>query len=185
MKRNPNEERFQVPLMYAFRDAFQKNDARKRIEERKAGERVLSERGSIRRRGADEKLLKQNLSLDLLALVNTIDLDSAIPLKGLDHARRSVINFGLRDIAWLTSEEAGVADIGRDLMEALLNHEPRLIRETLHVEKAEDFDDVHQRVRFNVSAEMACRPFDVPIEFVAEVDVGSGKVQLTRLPVTP
>ena len=31
--------------------------------------------------------------------------------------------------------------------------------------------------------EMACTPLDVPIEFVAEIDIGSGKVQLTRLPV--
>jgi type VI secretion system protein ImpF len=43
---------------------------------------------------------------------------------------------------------------------------------------------VNQRIRLVVSAEMACKPLDVPIEFVAEIDVGSGKVQLSRLPAT-
>ena len=49
---------------------------------------------------------------------------------------------------------------------------------------ANSFDEVNQRVRFVVSGELACRPLDIPIEFVAEVDVGSGKVQLTRLPAS-
>ena len=50
--------------------------------------------------------------------------------------------------------------------------------------KRQGCDDVDQRIRFTVSAEMACKPLDVPIEFVAEVDVGSGKVRLTRLPIS-
>ena len=40
------------------------------------------------------------------------------------------------------------------------------------------------RVSFSVTAEMACSPLDLPMEFVAEVDVGSGKIQLTRLPIS-
>lgn len=169
--------------MFAFRDAFSEGDAKKRLDERVGGERVLSERGSIRRRGGDEALLKENLAFDLMSLVNTIDLGSSIDLDGLDYVRRSVLNYGLDDITHLTSEEAGVSDVGRNLMAALTEHEPRLIRETLHVERQDGFDEVNQRIRFNVTAEMSCRPFDVPIEFVAEVDVGSGKVLLTRLPL--
>lgn len=183
MKRKKEDEHFQVPLMFAFRDAFSVGDAKKRLDQRIDGERVISERGSLKRRGADEALLKENLALDLMSLVNTIDLGSSLDLKDFDFVERSVLNFGLFDIAHLTSEEAGVLDVGRNLFAALLQHEPRLIRETLHIEREEGFDDVNQRIRFNVTAEMACRPFDVPIEFVAEVDVGSGKVVLSRLPL--
>jgi type VI secretion system protein ImpF len=169
--------------MFAFRDAFSEGDAKKRLDERVGGERVLSERGSLRRRGGDEALLKENLALDLMSLVNTIDLGSSIDLGGFDYVGRSILNYGLSDIAHLTSEEADVSDIGRNLTAALAAHEPRLIRETLAVERLDGFDEVNQRIRFNVTAEMSCRPFDVPIEFVAEVDVGSGKVLLTRLPL--
>ncbi|WP_161142271.1 GPW/gp25 family protein [Propylenella binzhouense] len=168
--------------MYAFRDAFEAGDAGKRLDERVGGERVIPGRGTLKR-SFDEAALKRNLVLDLLALMNTIDLDSALDLTGLDFVRRSILNFGLRDIAHLTSEERGVDEIAETLSQALLLHEPRLDRASLHVERQASFDEVNQRIRFNVSAEMSCKPLDIPIEFVAEIDVGSGKVQLTRLPV--
>jgi type VI secretion system protein ImpF len=177
------KEHFQVPLMFAFRDAFEQGDAKKRIEERVGGERVISGRGSLKRRGADETLLKRNLALDLLSLVNTIDLASAVDVSGLDYVGRSVLNFGLSDVSRLTSQEIGVEEIAVNLKVALLNHEPRLRSETLRVEKDVESDEIEQRIRFTVSAEMACKPLDVPMEFAAEVEVGSGKVRLTRLPV--
>lgn len=176
-------DHFQVPLMFAFRDAFEKGDAKERIDVRAGGERVMSARGSLKRRGADEALLRRNLAIDLLSLVNTIDLGSAIELDGFEHVGRSILNFGLYDVNHLVSDEAGVNDIGRNLTAALLQYEPRLYEDSLRVERqAVEFDDVNHRIRFSVSAEMACRPFDIPVEFVAEVDVGSGKLHLTRLP---
>lgn len=182
-KKDGNSDRFQIPVMFAFRDAFDAKDARKRIEERRDGEKVISGRGSLKRRGADETVLKRNLAVDLLALVNTIDLASAIDLEEFEHVGRSVLNFGLYDIAHLTSEEIGVETVARDLSAALLNHEPRLDPESLQVVRDREIDEVNQRIRFTVSAEMSCTPLDIPIEFVAEIDIGSGKVQLTRLPV--
>lgn len=173
------------PLMYAFRDAFDEKDARKRIEERVNGERRVSRRSALSRRGTDETLLKRNLVFDLLSLVNTIDLGSAIDISDFDYVKRSILNYGLPDLARLTSEEFEVDQIAGDLRRALLQHEPRLIPETLRIERNDDFDDLNQRIRFNVSAEMACRPVDVPIEFVAEIEIASGKVVLSRLPVAP
>ncbi len=182
MRRKLNSDTFQVPLMFAFRSAFDDRDAKKRIEERVGGERVISGRGSLKRRGADETVLKRNLAVDLLALVNTIDLASAVDLEEHDFVRRSVLNFGLQDVSALTSQEEGIDQISHNLSAALLQHEPRLNSGSLHVERVQEIDDVNQRVRLTVSAEMACKPLDVPIEFVAEIDVGSGKVMLSRLP---
>src|SRR5262245_11585053 len=182
-KRREVPDYFQVPLMYAFRDAFSRGDAGKRLDNRVAGERVIAERSSSRRRGTDEALVRENFSLDLLSLVNTINLGSAVDLSGLDHVAKSVLNFGLPDITHMTSEDNQVSDVSRTLLAALANFEPRLHRDTLSVERSDVFDEVNQRIRFVVSGELSCRPLDVPIEFVAEVDDGSGKVQLTRLPV--
>jgi type VI secretion system protein ImpF len=175
---------FQVPLMFAFRDAFSRGDAGKQLDNRVGGERVIAERGSLRRRGAEEALVKENFSLDLLSLVNTVNLAAAVDLTGLEYVEKSVLNFGLSDITHLTSEDGAVSDVSKHLLDSLAEHEPRLHRDTLRVERSDSFDDVNQRIRFVVSGELACRPLDIPIEFVAEVDVGSGKVQLTRLPGT-
>jgi type VI secretion system protein ImpF len=183
-ERDPRAPTFQVPLMLAFRESFQSGDAAKRVEERVAGERVLSARGSLRRRGADEVLLKRDLAVDLMSLVNTIDLASAVDISDLDYVMRSVVNYGLPDLSRLTSLEVGVDEVGAYLKEALLAHEPRLRPESIHVERSSEVSDETHRVSFSVSAEMACSPLDLPTEFVAEVDVGSGNLRLTRLPIS-
>jgi type VI secretion system protein ImpF len=183
MGKGDRGQQFQVPLMYAFRDAFNEGDARKKSDVRVAGERVISGRSTLRRTGAADSVLRENLALDLVSLVNTIDLGSVVDLTELPYVSRSILNFGLYDLTHLTSDEPGVDDVGRNLVTALLQHEPRLKPETLTVERQTGFDDVTQRIRLNVAAEMSSRPFDVPVEFVAEVDVGSGKVVLTRLPI--
>lgn len=183
-ERDPKAPSFQVPLMFAFREAFNEGDARKRIEERVGGERVISGRSALRRRGTDEALLKRDLAVDLLALANTIDLASTIDITDLDYVKRSVVNFGLPDFSALSSLDLGINEIGEHLKAALLAHEPRLRPESIHIEKNVEVDDASHRVSFSVSAEMACNPLDLPMEFVAEVEVGSGKMQLTRLPIS-
>lgn len=40
----------------------------------------------------------------------------------------------------------------------------------------------NQRIRFFVAVEMLCKPTDVSVDFVADLDVGSGKISLSRLP---
>jgi type VI secretion system protein ImpF len=183
MAKGDRSQQFKVPLMYAFRDAFKEGDARKKSDVRVDGERVISGRSSMRRTGAADSVLRENLAIDLVSLVNTIDLGSVVDLSDLPYVSRSILNFGLYDLTHLTSDETGVDGIGRNLVNALLQHEPRLKPDSLQVERDTAFNDVDQRIRINVAAEMSSRPFDVPVEFVAEVDVGSGKVVLTRLPI--
>lgn len=180
MRTPDKKDRLQIPLMYAFRDAYRQRDATKQEDIRIDGERVIADRASLRRRGTDEVRLKEDLSLDLGALVDTINLASATDIEGLKYVQRSVLNYGLQDLTHITIESNEVEEIARDLKAAILAHEPRLSPESLFIERTED-DDVNQRVRFRVRAEMYNKPLDVPIEFVAEVDVGSGKIHLPRL----
>lgn len=174
-------KRFSAPLMHAFRSAFEAHDADKQLALREGGERVLAGRRAQQRRGADETSLRRDLVFDLLSLLNTVDLGSSIDLTGLEHVRRSIINYGLYDVAHLTSEERAVEEIGEDLAAAIAFYEPRLREETLTVERDPQFDDVEQKIRFLVSADMYCAPLDVPVEFVADVDTSTGKVQLSKI----
>jgi type VI secretion system protein ImpF len=181
-QRDPKAPSFQVPLMLAFREAFAAGDSAKRIEERVGGERVVSGRGSLKRRGADEAVLKRDLAIDLTSLMNTVDLASAVDISDLDYVRKSIVNYGLPDLSGLTSQDVAIANIGQHLKAALLAHEPRLRPESIHIERGSEVDDETHRVNFSVYAEMACSPLDLPTEFVAEVDIGSGAMRLTKLP---
>lgn len=172
----------QVPLMYAFRDAFRSRDASRALDERTAeDERILTDRGALRRRGANEAQLKANLDIDLTNLVNTVNFGATVDLEGLKYVARSVLNYGLDDMSHLTAETIAENDTIAGLRRALEEHEPRLIGDTIKVALRGGYDDVTQRISFQVNAEMACRPVDIPLEFVAEIDVGSGKVQLSKV----
>jgi type VI secretion system protein ImpF len=179
MRAPDKADRLQIPLMYAFRDAALQRDSTKKEDIRIDGERVVSDRASLRRRGVDEGRMRQDLNIDLGALVDTINLASATDLEGLDYVKRSILNFGLDDLTHITIESRDINEVGKQLKAAILNHEPRLTPDSLIVERSDD-DEVNQRVRFRVKAEMSNKPLDIPIEFVAEVDVGSGKIILPR-----
>lgn len=166
--------------MSAFRQAFEAHDSKRREVRTLKGERVIAGRQSQGR--GDEAALKRDLSIDLTALLNTTDLGSAVDLTDFPFVRESILNFGLYDVAHLVSEEIGVEGIADDLAAALKEFEPRLDADTLVIERSEVNDDVNQRVRFSVSAEMFCTPANLPVDFVAEVEIGSGKIQLSRLP---
>lgn len=182
MSRPPkkNERVLRVPIMYAFRDAFENKDSAKREDRRERGERIISKRGSLGRFGVDDRQMRRTLSDDLTNLVNTIDLGSVEDIDDLPRVRRSILNFGLPDITHLTSEDTRVDEIATNLRDALLAHEPRLDRDSIQVSRGRA-DDLEQRIRFTVDAEMLSRPVNVPVEFVAEVDIHSGKVQVSRL----
>ncbi len=125
-------------------------------------------------------MLKHDLATDLGALLDTIDLESVTDLDGLDYVKKSILNYGLYDITHVTTGSAGMDALQAQLKDALLQHEPRLTPETLGIERVIVKDDIDQRVRFTVFANMICRPLDVPIEFVAELDVGAAKIVLPQ-----
>lgn len=172
--------RLQVPLLYAFREAAEEGDSRKTDLLYEAdGARVVSQRSSLRRRGANESLLKRNLNIDLEHLANTINFASVIDLEPYPAIRRSVLNFGIDDLTHLTTDSTELLSLGEALREALIAHEPRLVPETLSVAPREGEEEENtQRISFFARAEMKCRPVDIPLEFIAEIDVGSGKVDL-------
>jgi type VI secretion system protein ImpF len=68
----------------------------------------------------------------------------------------------------------------RDLRTVLINHEPRLIPGSVDVRLRSSVEDSRQRAAIAISAEMTANPADVPLEFVAELDVGTGKISLSE-----
>jgi type VI secretion system protein ImpF len=168
--------------MFAFREAYDKKDATKVEDIRVNGERVVADRASISRRGTEEFLLKQDLDIDLSALVDTINFGSTVDISEHEYVRKSVLNYGVDDITHMTLGSDTTKLLVERLKDALLHHEPRLSPDTLIVDEAEKRDDdVNQRIRFRIRADLVCKPLDIPVEFVAELDQASGKVTVPRL----
>ena len=169
-----------TPLLQAFRDAARAGDARRAdISYAEDGARIVSQRNN--RLASNEGQLRQSLDIDLGHLLNTVNLGSSLDLDNHPNVRRSVLNFGMQDLVHLTTDSAKLRYLADSLRTALLAHEPRLDAASLMIEQKEDLDEVNQRIAFAVRADLRCRPVDVPLEFLAEIDVGSGKVDLRNL----
>lgn len=180
MARSPNGDRLSPPLMFAFREAHKARDSKVVADLRdEHGQRVIA--GRRARKGAiTEGQLREQLTTDLNALLNTVNMDSSFDLSEFPHVRNSILNYGLPDISSRTIDEHRVSDIADEIRTALLQFEPRLQPEALVVTRDKSVDEASLNIRFEVSGEMACDPADVAVEFVADIEIDTGKMRISR-----
>jgi type VI secretion system protein ImpF len=182
MAGSSRKDRLSAPLMHVFRAAHAARDATKKINLRdEAGERIIAGRRAISRAPITESLLRREVAQDLEALMNTVALESSEDLTGLDHVRKSILNFGLPDLVHRTIDESGVEEVKGEIEAAMANFEPRLARDTVHAARDRKVDPVELKIRFVVQAELRCDPVDVAVEFIADLDIDGNVVQINRL----
>lgn len=176
------KDRLAPPLMYAFRSAHAARDAKTKIDQRdEAGERVIAGRRTAGRSPITELHLRREVARDLESLMNTVAFESAQDLHEFAEVRKSVLNFGLPDIVHRTIDDASVADVRTEIESVLKHFEPRLASESVHAARDTEVDKTELKVRFVVHAELRCEPVNVPVEFVADVDVDGNAIQINRL----
>jgi type VI secretion system protein ImpF len=179
---NPNRHsRLSPPLMHLFRAAHEAKDAKRIIDQRnEAGDRILASRRLRARQVITESMLRREVSRDLDALLNTIALDATVDMEHAPHVRKSILNFGLPDIAVRTIDENGVDEIPEEIRTAIINYEPRIAADSLRIARDKEVDPVELKIRFVIRGELVCHPVHVPVEFVADI-VESGKIVINRL----
>ncbi|MFA6968841.1 type VI secretion system baseplate subunit TssE [Bosea sp. (in: a-proteobacteria)] len=174
-----SRKRLRPPLMFAFREAHLEKDAKVSLDLRDAGgERVIANRRAAPRAAITEPKLRREIAIDLEALVNTINLGSSLDLSGLDHVRKSILNHGFPDLTRLSIDEHRVDLIREDMAAVLLAYEPRLIKESIAVERDDGLDAAELKVRFLVKADLNCEPLNVPVQFVADLELDTGKMAI-------
>ncbi|NEU96415.1 type VI secretion system baseplate subunit TssE [Bradyrhizobium uaiense] len=178
----PKKDRLSPPLMLAFRAAYDARDARKPIELRdQYGERVIAGRRSTGRFPISETLLRREVSHDVETLLNTIALESTLDLTGYACVRTSILNYGFPDIANRSIDEVTDEELSDALRMSLTTYEPRLDRKSIRVRRDTTVDPEQLKLRFFVQSDLKCEPLNVPVEFVADVDLDSGDIQINRL----
>lgn len=173
---------FQISLMNVFRQAARQKDAKDGADPSSdTQDRVLSSRTIERREGAGDDTLRTHLLQDLANLFSTINMESAEPsLAEFPYVQASIINFGIMDLTRLTTADIKNQVMLKELRNSLLRHEPRLIDKSISVKLRSETEDSRQHVAFDISADMSAKPVDVPLEFVAEIDTGAGKMMLSN-----
>jgi type VI secretion system protein ImpF len=169
--------------MQVFREAFRKRDSKRASDMRdEEGNRVVSGRRTKARRAVSEQNLRRELSEDLASLLNTVNLESSIDLEDYSHVRRSVLNYGINDLSSLSVDEDSADVIGTGLKAALSSFEPRLVQKSLDIQREGRYVSLNElKIRFNIHADMHATPVDVPVNFVAELEVDSAKMKISKL----
>jgi type VI secretion system protein ImpF len=181
MAQQTRQIRVGAPLMYAFRAAHAAKDATRKLDLRDKGERVIAGRRATAGALVGEAVLRREVSRDLETLLNTINLDSVQSLADVPEVAASILNFGIPDIVHRSIDEQGVDDIVAEIELAFRRFEPRLAGRSIRVHRDRKVSVDELKIRFVVGAEITMSPENVPVEFVADVEVDSGKFVLSRL----
>lgn len=170
-----------MSLMHVFRDSAARRDGRKRDRLYVQGERDLTIQSQKRREGASDDALRNNLALDIASLMNTIRLDVCTDLSDTPRVRASIVNHGFQDMDGLWRDSRTPADMAQAIREALIASEPRLRPQSIEVRLSDAAPSVDQRLSFHILAEMIADPTDIPLQFLAEIDPGAGKIAMKRM----
>lgn len=177
----PKQDRLAPPLIHAFRAAHRERDGAVRVDIREAGDRVLAPRRVSTRAPISENELRGLVRSDIAALLNTVNLAAAQDLNTAPEVRKSILNFGFPDLARISIDENRVFEVAAQLETALRDFEPRLAPNSIKARRAETVSSEDMRVRFLINAELRVQPVNVPMQFIAEIELESGKVKIDRL----
>jgi len=135
------------------------------------------------RRVLTKAQLRQAVLRDLVWLFNTTKLERGSELARLPHVRRSVVNFGLPAHSGQLASTLEITDIERDLKQAILDFEPRILPETLEVKALVEFSglDHHNVIGVQIHGQLWAQPVPLELLIRTEIDLETGRVQLSDL----
>ena len=181
MAADSRKDRLSPPLIFAFRSAFEARDSKKKVDLRdESGERIIAGRRSAGRSPITELQLRKEVARDLESLMNTVALESAEDIHDFPHVRKSILNFGFPDIVHRTIDQVSIDDVKEEIQTALANYDPRLERGSVQIERDSSIKSHELKIRFVVRAELHCEPVNVPVEFVADLELDSCSIQISR-----
>jgi type VI secretion system protein ImpF len=128
--------------------------------------------------------LRDAVLRDLSWLFNSSQLSSSESMVGYEHARRSVLNYGLPVLSGRTASSVDPGALEQQVREAIIDHEPRILADTLRVEAlaSEEQLDHHNQISFRISGQLWAQPVPLELLLHTDVDLETGRVNVRELP---
>lgn len=132
-------------------------------------------------RAIDINRLREIIKRDLAWLLNTNNIESTFDPKSFPNVTRSVLNYGVREVAGEYSTTDRADKIRRSILKAIELHEPRIIRGSTGVELRAEDNRGETQIAFDIHADMWAQPVPLELYLRSRVDVTSGEVTLDRV----
>jgi len=134
---------------------------------------------SRERRVLSPQKLREVVRRDLGWLFNSINLASVQDLTPYPQVARSVVNYGLPDLAGRTVSGTEPAQIERMLRQVVRDFEPRILPGTIRVRLVvDDAKMSHNAMVFDIEGELWAQPLPLRLYLRTEVDLEVGAIQV-------
>ncbi len=128
----------------------------------------------------DIRRLREIVQRDLSWLLNTNNAETWIDAARYPLASRSVINYGVKEVAGDFSNRDRVSLIRKSIANAIENFESRIRKGSAHVEVRTDNVARNTIINFDIVADMWAEPIPIQLYLRTTVDVTTGQVALER-----
>jgi type VI secretion system protein ImpF len=127
--------------------------------------------------------LREAVLRDLGWLFNSIRFGGEAELAGYEYVQRSVLNFGLPAMSGVTASTLDLMDVERNIRQAILDFEPRIMPESLQVEAlmSDSMLDQHNVVSIQIRGNLWAQLMPMELLLRTEVDLETGVVEIRDL----
>jgi len=125
--------------------------------------------------------LREAVLRDLAWLLNTTNFEAGTDLDAHPEVRHSVVNYGIPDLSGIYVSSANIGELERDLRQAILDFEPRILRHSLAVRLQTNESQMnHNAMTFLIEGELWAQPVPLRMYLKTEIDLDIGDVQIVE-----
>lgn len=127
------------------------------------------------------KKLRECVLRDLTWLLNTECFESVVKLDTVPAVKSSVLNFGIPTVAGLTASGLELSKLERQVRNAIIAFEPRLLKDKLTVEAILSDEEMSRNTLvFDINGELWAQPVPLRLHLRTELDLETGKVSIVE-----
>jgi type VI secretion system protein ImpF len=128
----------------------------------------------------DIRRLREIIQRDLGWLLNTTNAEGWIDPKRFPLAAKSVLNYGVRDVAGDFAAKDRAQLIRKSIAQAVETYEPRIRKGSAVVEMRTENVSRTTIINFDIRADMWAEPIPIELYLRSSVDMTTGQVSLER-----
>jgi type VI secretion system protein ImpF len=133
-----------------------------------------------------DQRFRESVKRDLAWLLNTSNFASVRDLSNHPEVAKSVVNFGLPDLAGHTASSVRTDQLQEAFRQAILNFEPRLLSASVEVTLEKDDTQMNANALvFTISADLWAQPLPLHILLRTQVDLENGTVEVLEGGASP
>jgi len=122
--------------------------------------------------------LRESVLRDVSWLLNSDSLESVLDLTDYPEVAKSVLNYGIKDLAGRTVAGGSVSEIEKGLKQAINLFEPRILPKTLNIQVFSSEEMNHQALSFDIEANLWSQPLPLHLYLRTEINKITGDVNL-------